>query len=102
MRLPAMPVFNFRQDTGSVNINTSYTAVSAALPSETTLANIYNGTTSSLAVAIGATGSQVIILYVPPSIDLSVPFHTSKNTELWVKANSTTASSGEVIINLFY
>lgn len=104
MRLPSTPVFFFRQDTASVNITTSYIAVAGttSLKTECTMIYIYNGTSSSMKLAIGASGSQVDELLISPSMSINQPFHHSAKTEVWIAANATTASSGEVLINFFY
>lgn len=102
-RAVSTPVARYRIATGTTNITTSaYVEVAANVSTEVIMASIYNGTSSPLSVALGAAGAEIDTVYVPPSSFFNYPFHFSSATRIAVKSLSGTASSGDLIINLFY
>lgn len=80
----------------------SYTQLVASLNLNSGFAQISNSSTSTIKLAVGPTGSEGDVIYIPPSsvcpvVGLLLP----KGGKLSMRAVDATASSGKLIINLF-
>lgn len=106
MRLPSTPVFTYVQDTSSVNLTTSYTAVmtSSSIPTqEVTMCHVDNPTSGAIILAIGASGSQVAVpTTIAAGTSYHFPLHVSALTQLWIASKSGTLSGGVIVLNFFY
>lgn len=102
-RFPSAPCENYRIDTASTNItNGAYVQLASATSHHVVMAHVYNGSTSSIYLAIGPASSEVNALILTPGMDLNVPFHISPPSRLSLKSVVTaTVSSGEIVVSLF-
>lgn len=89
--------------TSSTNITTSaYVQLSASLANTVEAIQYYNGSTSTLVLAVGSAGNEVDKVLVGPGLSVVIPTEGiwPKGTRMSVKAIDATASSGVLAINL--
>lgn len=91
------PVYN---NYSSTNVTTSsYTQLIASTTSAAKKISIFDSSGQAMILAIGAAGSEVIQVYVPPGgadFNLAIP----ANVRIAIKALTATASSGYILLNL--
>ena len=88
---------------GTVATN-AYTQILAAASNgnDTSWVDIFDSSGSAIILAIGASGSEQNILYIPPGgWDNRRALVISKGVRLSIKALDTAASAGRLIINCF-
>jgi len=88
--------------TGTTNITTAaYVQLVASLPGTIEAIQFYNGSTSTLALASGASGSETNEVLLGPGLSDIIPVETlfPKGSRMSVIAVDTTASAGTLAIN---
>lgn len=98
------PVNTVNMDFASQNVTTSaWTVVSSALTRSASAVQFFNGSGSLLQIAVGATGSEVLIPWtIPPGgsdLVLDIPF--SHGQQIQLKAIDFLADSGYFSANFF-
>lgn len=87
----------------TTNVTTgAYVQLTAATTADAIMAHIYNGSTESLKLAYGPSGSEVDLLYISPGENMHVPFHIGKLTRLAVRGVSGDSTTSELLMTLFY
>ncbi len=68
--------------------------------------SVYNTGTNPVSIAVGAAGSEVVQISVPPvgttSAPVNFPFVVSQGQRISVKGSTGTNSSGSLSVNVFY
>ncbi len=88
---------------GSVTTG-AWTALITSLPSNVSYAQIIDTSGQVMKLATGASGSEVAIPFTIPrnfSGSTGFPFTLRQGVRVSIEASSTTASTGEIIINFF-
>lgn len=93
-----------RNDYSSVNVTTGAYVQLLAAASVTAAVKeieIFDSSGQTLLLATGAAASEVDQIYIIPGGNGRIPLAIAASTRISVKAVSATASSGEIIINLY-
>lgn len=103
MRSSSNPVQTIRNDYTGTSITTSaYVQLTAATTSEVNSAEINDTSGQDLILALGAAGAEVDTYRIPKNKAGIIPIHISVGTRISAKAVSASATTGTLIINLFY
>jgi hypothetical protein len=91
-----------RRDYSSGNVSTAaYTQLIASTAAECQEVEIFDSSGQTLVLATGAAASEADQIYVVPGGNGRVPLRIASGTRVSIKAVSGTASTGEVVINLY-
>lgn len=98
----AKPVQLIRYDyTGGSVTTSAYTQLSASLTDHSSELEIFDSSGSTLYLAIGKAGSEQNLIQIVPGGSGRIACLLSKGARLSVKAIDTTASTGELVINIY-
>lgn len=106
-RILFKPVANIFINLATVNSNagvstSAYTQVVAAMAHASSAMEVYNGSDSTLILALGAAGFEVPLpYYVLPGKSVVLPIEISRNQRVAVKALDVTANSELLVFNFF-
>lgn len=97
LSIATTPVYN---SYSSTNITTSaYTQLVASTTSQTNWVDIFDSSGQAMILAVGAAGSEVAVLYVPPG-GISCPLFITSANRISYKALTGNATSGYLLLNL--
>lgn len=100
------PTQTARLDTSGTNITTSAYVTFLAAASNlygTSGVEIFNPTGSTILIATGTAGSEILIPYsiLPGGSSIMLPIEIQKGARIAMKAVDVTASSGLIVLNFF-
>ena len=101
--VPIFTIYHPYSGSGSVP-TTGWTQLVASLPSNVSLLQIYDTSGQVMKIAKGASGSEVAFPMTIPrggNNGDGTPVSLTSGTRISIEAASTTASTGEIIINFF-
>jgi hypothetical protein len=103
MGYPARPVQTIRNDYTSTNVTTSaYVELDSSLNGSVRALDVFDSSGRVLLLAIGAAGSEIDQLMIPPGgLSGLVHFYAEKGNRLSIKAVDASATSGQLVINLY-
>lgn len=98
----AAPVQLIRNAYATTNVTTAaYVQLDAALDKDVTHAEIFDSSGSALFLAVGASGSEVNYIYIPPGGNGRIPLILYAGMRLSIKAVDTNATTGQLLITLY-
>ena len=100
--MAGIPVQTIRNAYSSTNVTTSaYVELDSALDKGVLQADIFDSSGQSLILALGAAGSEGDLMHIMPGGNGLIDLVLTEGARLSVKAVSASATSGELIINLY-
>lgn len=96
-------MLSIRNDYLSTPVTTSaYTQLSSALPANVRELQVFDSSGSTLTLAYGPPGSEVVAVVLLPGASERTPCILNAGQRLSIKAVDVDATNGELVINGFY